>query len=226
MVEVVNWQEVNNVWKKKRDEGKLTEEVELLSEERLAQWKLFWPGDWTIVEYKRLEQLYDNIMKTNNIVTAIQEDQAKKLCMFSLMADKKIVDNKDATREMKMYQDTIKSAGFEPKNARNYGDFESVGELMSYLVKLGFKPKFYDGNNRDEVDFTIKNQQSWLSRLVRNEPSIVELVEQRRDGYKVQQILEEEGMTDDELEAYDGMGMNTEWEDGDELFDAELDDEE
>ena len=32
---------------------------------------------------------------------------------------------------------TIKAAGFEPKNSRNYGDFESTGELMNYLVRRG-----------------------------------------------------------------------------------------
>ena len=97
----------------------------------------------------------------------------------------------------------MKAGGFEPKNSRNYGELESVGELMNFLVKKGYTPQFYDGKDRDLADLTIHNQQTYLRRLVQNEPNLGELVRERAESYKISQQLAEENRTDEELESYD-----------------------
>ena len=121
---------------------------------------------------------------------------------------------------MKTYNDLVKAAGFEPKNARSYGDFESIGELINYLVRKGFKPQFYDGKDRDMVDLTIKNQQAYLRRLVNNEPNLGDLVQQRRDSYKIAQQLDDEGFSEEDLDNYENSGMSVTFEDADDFMEA------
>lgn len=170
-----------------------------------------------------LENFFIELGKTQSFVTAIQEDQAKMLCKISLTIHHKLGQGEDISKELKSYNDTTKAAGFEPKNSRNYGDFESVGELMNYLVRKGYKPEFYDGKDRDEVDLTIKNQQTYLRRLVLNEPSLLDLVNQRKDAYKISQQLEEEGLDETSLDKYEDTGFTGELE-GEEEFDESITD--
>ena len=54
------------------------------------------------------------------------------------------------------YEKLVKIAEFTPKNTKNAGDFDSVGELVKWLEKGGWKNKFYDGATRDVVDETMK----------------------------------------------------------------------
>jgi len=90
------------------------------------------------------------------------------------------------------------------------------------LVKKGFTPQPFDGVDRDEVDFTITNQKAFLRRLVNNEPTLIDQVAQRRDAYKISQALEDEGLSDLELDQFDEDGFNLEFEGADE-FDNEFD---
>jgi hypothetical protein len=50
-----------------------------------------------------------------------------------------------------------KAAGITTQSVKEGSEFNSTGELWAYFEKLGFKPKYYDGANRDEVDKTMKN---------------------------------------------------------------------
>lgn len=212
--EHVNWQEANAAWRKLREEGKLDKHVKVLSKEWLEKMRKRW-GDYTADEYEILEAFYENVEHTQNVITAIQQDQAENMARLSLVIRKKIQNSDDASKEIKAYNDYIKSAGFQPKNARNYGDFESIGELMSFLVKKGFKPEFYHQRpeERDLVDLTMKNNQAYLRRLVHNEPGLADLVDQRKTSYKIAQQLEDDGIVDDDsLERYDSASANLKYE--------------
>ena len=57
-------------------------------------------------------------------------------------------------------------------------DITTVAELYDYMEKQGFKFKFYDGFNRDEVDFTIKDIQETLRQLVLESTGLQPLLEQ------------------------------------------------
>lgn len=210
----IDWQESTNAWKKKREEGKLNREIKVLNQDWVEKMKKRW-GNYSVEQYDVLEAFYENIQHTQNVTTAIQRDQAENICRLSLVIRKKIQSGEDASKEIKAYNDYIKSAGFQPKNARNYGDFESIGELINFLVKKGYKPKFYQQQpqQRDLVDLTIKNNQSYLRRLVNNQPGLSDMVQQRKNSYKVAQQLQDEGMDDLSMEKYDSTTAKIEYED-------------
>ena len=103
---------------------------------------------------------------------------------------------------MTAYTNLVKIAEFTPKSSQSNSSFESVGELVAFLEKTGFINKFYDGEQRDIVDKTIKNQQIFLRRLVSGESSLSERIEQRLQRMNVLDRMED-GTTSEEEWSYD-----------------------
>lgn len=209
----LDWKQANEAWKKKLESGRLNKEVRVLNQQWLDKMRKRW-GDYTLEEYEILQAFYENVDHTQNIITAIQQDQAENMARLSLVIRRKIQDGDDASKEIRAYNDYIKSAGFEPKNARNYGDFESVGELINFLVKKGYKPKFYTQapEEKDLVDLTMKNNQSYLRRLVHNEPGLADMVDQRKNSYRIAQQMEQDGVDEQTLDRYDNASVKLEYE--------------
>jgi hypothetical protein len=81
--------------------------------------------------------------------------------MISLELESRIRAGADFDKLLSSYDKLVKVAEFTPKNAKNANDFDSVGELIKWLEKRGWKNKFYDGVTRDVIDETIKNIQNY-----------------------------------------------------------------
>ena len=62
-------------------------------------------------------------------------------------------------------------------NETKTDDITTVAELYDYMEKNGFQFKFYDGYDRDEVDRTIKDIQSFLRKLVLESTGLQPLLE-------------------------------------------------
>lgn len=216
----VDWGPTNDTWQQHQLNGTLKTHQEIHNQETARLQEERWGKGYTFEEYTKMEGFYIDLSKTQSFVTATQQDQAKILCKISLTIHEKLAKGEDISKELKSYNDTIKSAGFEPKNSRNYGDFESTGEVMNYQVRKGYMPKFYDGVNRDEVDFTIANQQTYLRRLVYNEPGIADIVSSRKEAYRISQQQEEEGQDDASLDKYENAGFDVQMEGEDEFDDS------
>lgn len=57
-------------------------------------------------------------------------------------------------------------------------EITTVAELYDYMERSGFKFRFYDNNDRDEVDFTIKDIQETNRALVLEATGLQPLLEQ------------------------------------------------
>jgi hypothetical protein len=90
------------------------------------------------------------------------------------------------------YDKLIKAADFTPKNVKNINDFDSVGELIKWLEKKGWKNSFYDDVPRDIVDETMKNFQAFNQRLYTNESGIGEQITERLNNLKNVALIEQE----------------------------------
>ena len=88
--------------------------------------------------------IYNGILLTQNINGALQTDQALKLCKISFEIDSRIRGGQDIDKLLSSYDKLVKIAEFTPKNAKNANDFDSMGELIKWLEKKGFKNKFYE----------------------------------------------------------------------------------
>lgn len=190
----LDWSQLNKQWHEEEEMGTLQDFLDGASEAFMMRMRRKWPSelDRTIEDYHYLEDLYNDLISTQNLVTATQRDDAKRLCEIGLLINKKLRMGQDAKNEMAMYHNIIKAEGFEPKNSKNLGDFDSVGELFTWLEKRGWKPKWHQ-EPQDSVDFTIQSMQTYLKRLVQGEAAIGEQVESRRKQLELAEKLESEG---------------------------------
>ena len=197
----LDWSTTNERWKNALAANTLNDYVPAINEQWRAQMRLKWPSDMdrSDEDYHYLENFYNDLCTTQNLVSATQRDDAKRLCEVGLLATQKIRAGLDAKNEMAIYHNIVKTEGFEPKNAKNIGDFDSVGELYTWLEKRGWKPKWHT-EPQDSVDFTIKNIQKFLQRLVMSEGAIGDQVENRRRQLELANKMEEEYEYDDSSE--------------------------
>ena len=209
--ENVDWREVTKKYKEMAEKSKLETAIPILQEEKLRAAREKWGANYTAEELSYLENLFQGILNTQNVVGDLQIDNAKKICKISLIIDNRIRAEEDFKDELASYDRLVKIADFTPKNIKNANDFNSVGELFAFLEKRGWVNKFYDGANRDTVDNTMKNIQLYNRNLYINETGIAEDIERKIEGLKIAQELQEEYDTpQDDLDNYEAAGYDIE----------------
>ena len=163
-------------------EGDERNHLDCFKQEDIRQLKEKWGRNFSDAQLIQFERMYEDIEKTQSITTAIQKDNARKMCMLSYKIEQAIWDEDENGKgngtEVKSligaYDQLAKSADFTPKTAKNIGDFESVGELFAFLEKRGWKNKYYDWKPRDEVDKVMSNLQTYTKRIIIGETNIAE----------------------------------------------------
>lgn len=177
--ENLDWMAYYEEFKKLEAQGHLREELPRISDEIRRQLQEKWGANYDDEALNYLEGLLNGLLTTQNINGALQLDQALKICKISYEVDSRIRAGQDFDKMLASYDKLVKVAEFTPKNVKNASDFESVGELIRWLEKGGWKNKFYDGVTRDIVDETVKNFQNWSQRLYTNENGIGEEITKR-----------------------------------------------
>lgn len=196
-----DWKRLQTKWNEilyNKDEDN---NVGLLLAQKVRELRKEWGDDYTDKELLRFEQLYDDIDKSQSIVTAIQRDCAKKMCILSNKIEKALVNDErgsDIKSLISAYDQLAKSADFTPKTAKNIGDFESVGELCAFLEKKGMKYEYYDWVPKDDIDKVMQDLQAYLKRIVLGETNIAEELNSKLDMVQQMTRLEQENLNSSE----------------------------
>lgn len=218
----LDWQTYFKEFKRLEENGLLEDELPGLSDEKKRQLQEKWGGSYSFEDLRYLENLLQGITATQNINSSLQSDQALKICKMSLAIDKRIENNEDFDKLLSSYDKLVKVAEFTPKNAKNANDFDSVGELVAWLEKRGYRPNFFNKVTRDVVDETMKNIQNFNRRLYTNESGISEEITKRIEALKSTNEMENYYDTnqDYDLDNYDNDGYEDLFN---EEFQADLD---
>lgn len=204
--EYVDWKECYLHYKELESIGALEENIFQMSQGELNRLRQKWGQEYTDAEeLKYLEKLYQGILNTYSIFGENQFDQVRKLCKISLIIEQKIRAGEDFDKYLKSYNDLCKTIGLESKNIKDATDFSSVGELFAYLEKSDWMNEYYNGENMDLVDKTMKDIQLWCRNLYVNESSIPEEVQNRIEALKIANEMEEEmnAIQDDGLDDFE-----------------------
>lgn len=188
----LDWMMYNNVYLQLLEEGRVEDAIPELREKRLQDWRRKWGMGYDEEQLEYLENLHSGLLNSQNVVGALNEDQALKLCKISLIIEEKIRGGVDFTKDLKAYDELAKLSNLTPKNVKDANEFDSIGEVYAYLEKTGWQNKYYDGAVRDEVDNTEKNIKNWVRYLYVNETGIAEEIEHRINNLKVAAELEGE----------------------------------
>lgn len=210
--EDLGWSDYFKAFKDLKQAGTLEEELPGIAEKKRKQLQERWGANYDDEALRYLENLYNGLMTTQNVNGALQVDQALKICKMSYEIDCRIREGSDFDKLLASYDKLVKAAEFTPKNVKNINDFDSVGELIKWLEKRGWKNTFYDGVTRDVVDETMKNFQNFNQRLYTNESGIGEQITERLNALKQVKAIEEESYYGTnrayDLDAYDDKGYS------------------
>lgn len=206
----INWGDYYQRYKELIEKKKLENELPGFKEEKRKELQKRWGANYSDEALQYLEDLYNGLMMTQNVSGALQVDQALKICKISYVIDSKIRGQEDFDKLLSSYDKLVKTAEFTPKNVKSINDFDSVGELVKWLEKRGWKNPFYDGVTRDVVDETMKNMQNYNQRLYVQESGIGDEISRRIDALKTAKQLENYYDTDKEydLDSYDVAGYD------------------
>ena len=177
--DAVEWKTYNDQYKVLESKKALGEEIPLIREEKRKELKQKWGNNYDDEALNYLESLYNGLLATQNVNGALQGDQAIKLCKISYEIDCRIREGSDFDKILASQEKLVKAAEFTPRNAKNINDFDTVGELIRWLEKRGWKNPYYDNVTRDIVDETMKNIQAFTRRLYVNESGIGDEISRR-----------------------------------------------
>ena len=190
--EDLGWFDYFEAFKKLRDSGELEDELPGIADKKRRLLQERWGANYDDEALRYLENLYNGLLTTQNVNGKLQIDQAEKICKISYEIDCRIRAAQDFDKLLSSYDKLIKAADFTPKNVKNINDFDSVGELIKWLEKKGWKNSFYDDVPRDIVDETMKNFQAFNQRLYTNESGIGEQITERLNNLKNVALIEQE----------------------------------
>lgn len=208
--EGLGWSDYFKAYMDLKASGDIDDELPGLADQKRATLQERWGANYDDEALRYLENLYNGLMTTQNVNGALQVDQAIKICKMSYEIDNRIREGSDFDKLLASYDKLVKAAEFTPKNVKNINDFDSVGELIKWLEKRGWRNTFYDGVTRDIVDETMKNFQNFNQRLYTNESGIGEQITERINALKQAKQIEDEtyyGTNKDyDLDTYDNEG--------------------
>ena len=175
----------------------------LFRSEYLLELQAKWGKQYNQEQLIRFEQLYNDIDKTQSIVTAIQKDNARKMCMLSYKIEEALWSDDQKGSDVKSliasYNDLAKAADFTPKTAKNIGDFESIGELCAFLEKKGNQFEFYDWVPKDDIDKVMQDLQNYTKRVVIGETNIAEELNEKLEMIQQMNRIENEGYEEEDF---------------------------
>lgn len=154
---------------------------EQLTEEDKLMLTMKWGKGYMWEEKVRMEQLYQDMMKSYDIQTAGHKDTLIMICKASLKANQ-LIDAGDVEGFQKMqkaYDSLMKSGKFTAaQNKAESGEYvDSVGELVAICEKEGFIPRYYVDKPQDKVDETLRDLQQYTYTLVTEEMNLGNMIE-------------------------------------------------
>ena len=152
-----------------------------IRESYLERGHLKWGEQYTFEELIQLDSVYSRTLKANNITNPLQKEAVKTLCKINIEMNEAIraKDAKAMKDYSTAYSTFAKQADLEGMiNETKTDDITTVAELYDYMEKSGFKFKFYDGFDRDEVDRAIKDIQDANRRLILESTGLQPLLEE------------------------------------------------
>ena len=175
------WLRTNKEWEKCRSFAQILSRLEPIKESYIERGRLKWGEQYNFEELIKLDSIYTRTLKANNITNPLQKEAVKTLCKLQIEIDEAVrAKDAKAIKDFSSAWNTFaKQADLETMiNETKTDDITTVAELYDYMERQGFKFKFYDGFDRDEVDFTIKDIQETNRNLILEATGLQPLLEQ------------------------------------------------
>lgn len=203
------WKEVEKEWSKVKTYTDILLKIPTVREAFEERSKVKWGMEYSFGELIQLENLLVNTIKVYDITDPMRLDAIKKACKLSVKIDALIEsgDAKSIKDYTAAYQSFLKAAQIdELGQVANEGTIKTVADLYKYMEKNGYEFKFYDHEERDIVDRTIKDIKDTIRKEISNATGLDIKLEEIQKTFKQQQEtnLTEEVIEDSPLSAIIG----------------------
>lgn len=176
----------NNLMGGTSDDRRMRRESEIAAEltsDDIMRLSIKWGDDYRPTEWIRMEETYRKYANEFEM-NVDREEVLKKMCKTSLKMDQALDDGNiaDYTKLQSAFDALRKSGKFTEAQNKDKEDkyLDSVGELVAAVEREGgIIPKFnykYE-TTQDKIDLTLRDCQSYLYNLVRNEMGLGNLIE-------------------------------------------------
>lgn len=196
---------VNAEWAKKRSFAEILKKIEPIRESYCDRGHIKWGTQYTFEELLHLDSLYTATLRANNIINPLQKEAVKTLCKLQIEIDNAIAaqDTKAGRDLANTWSTFAKQADLETMISESKtDDITTVAALYDYMEKSGFKFRFYDNIDRDEIDRSIKDIQATNKRLILESTGLNSLLEDmiRKKMDSMEEERTEEATSDVSLE--------------------------
>ena len=178
---VQDWHKMEERYKQTAKDGNLPNHLDQeLSEIFLKELKLEWGDNYSATDLLRLNKLFNASLLEYSLESSIDKDKIKKIVQLSLLIDKTLQQGEVNKDMLSQYANLAKTTSDFKKTS---GDtIDSLSALVEFIERSGYKPRFYDGLPRDEYDLILQDYKDYITRLINNEGSLLEVIEQRKEN--------------------------------------------
>lgn len=176
-----DWAEQNEKLMETAKQGTIDMELEELKPSYLRELRKTW-GDLEEADLVWLETYYNNIISDYNVKEETQRDLFRKICRMSLRIDKDLMKGNIDKDFMTQYNNYMNSARKDLEK-KDSNAITSVGQIVEFIERNGYRANFYDGVPRDEIDMIIENIKEYIADLVRGETNLPEIYAQVKQRY-------------------------------------------
>lgn len=186
-----DWGEQNQKIMDLARKGLVETELDELKPKFLEELKLTW-GEMEEIELIRLEKYFNSSLNDYNVQTEAQRDMLRKICRISIMIDSDLINGIVDKDKITQYEKLMTSALKTLETTQEEG-ISSVGQVIEYIERNGYQPRFYEGIPKDEIDMLMKNIQEYLRDLILGEVNLTDIYDRRKNMKEIKlDELEEE----------------------------------
>ena len=192
------------------DPGLVPDLGEQLTEDDKVRMAMKWGRLYTPNEWVELEKFYTEMTNSFDIQDADTTNTLIVICKTNLKMNQAL-DSGDLDGFQKLsrvYESLRKSAKFTAaQNKEEKNDYvDCVGELVAMCEKDGFIPRYVTDIPQDKVDFTLKDMNDYLHKLVTQDLGFGQQIEDALKKIQIQKEMQlaenEEGVVELEDEDY------------------------
>lgn len=173
-----DWGEQNEQLEKLAKEGVIATELDELTPSFIKRLKLTW-GELPELDLIRLERFFSASLSDYNVQTETQKDMLRKIARMSVLIDQDLAAGLVDKDKITQYDKLMTSALKTLETTQSEG-ITAIGQVIEFIERNGYKPHFYEGIPRDEIDMIEKNIKDYLRDLVQGEVNLTDLYERKQ----------------------------------------------
>jgi hypothetical protein len=173
-----DWSEQNEKLIELARTGVIETELDELKPSAIKELQLKW-GNMPELDLIRLEKFFNSSLADYNVQTEAQKDMLRKIARLSVLIDQDLTEGMVDKDKISQY-DKLMSSALKTLETTQSNGITAIGQVIEFIEKNGYKPRFYEGVPQDEIDMIEQDIKEYLRDLVQGEVNLTEIYERKR----------------------------------------------